>query len=39
MTLAFSRDDAEGKFLTYYLEHDVLPETRSRRSTDPAWAG
>jgi pyruvate,orthophosphate dikinase len=24
MTLAFSRDDAEGKFLTYYLEHDVL---------------
>jgi pyruvate,orthophosphate dikinase len=24
MTLAFSRDDAEGKFLTHYLEHDVL---------------
>jgi pyruvate, orthophosphate dikinase len=24
MTMAFSRDDAEGKFLTYYLEHDVL---------------
>jgi pyruvate, orthophosphate dikinase len=24
MTLAFSRDDAEGKFLTYYLDHDVL---------------
>jgi pyruvate,orthophosphate dikinase len=23
-TLGFSRDDAEGKFLTYYLEHDVL---------------
>jgi pyruvate,orthophosphate dikinase len=22
--LGFSRDDAEGKFLTYYLEHDVL---------------
>src|SRR5215813_13973709 len=25
-TLGFSRDDAEGKFLTYYLEHDVLDE-------------
>ena len=24
MTLAFSRDDAEGKFLTYYLEEGVL---------------
>jgi pyruvate, orthophosphate dikinase len=24
MTLAFSRDDAEGKFLTHYLEHGVL---------------
>ncbi|MHB8641325.1 MAG: pyruvate, phosphate dikinase [Gaiellaceae bacterium] len=24
--LGFSRDDAEGKFLTYYLEHDVLDE-------------
>jgi pyruvate, orthophosphate dikinase len=23
-TLGFSRDDAEGKFLTYYLEHDIL---------------
>ena len=23
-TLGFSRDDAEGKFLTYYLEHGVL---------------
>jgi pyruvate,orthophosphate dikinase len=23
-TLGMSRDDAEGKFLTYYLEHDVL---------------
>jgi pyruvate,orthophosphate dikinase len=22
--LGFSRDDAEGKFLTYYLEHDIL---------------
>jgi pyruvate,orthophosphate dikinase len=25
-TLGFSRDDAEGKFLTYYLEHDVLEQ-------------
>jgi pyruvate,orthophosphate dikinase len=25
-TLGLSRDDAEGKFLTYYLEHDVLEE-------------
>jgi pyruvate,orthophosphate dikinase len=24
-TLGFSRDDAEGKFLTYYLEHGILP--------------
>src|SRR5437867_11702184 len=24
--LGFSRDDAEGKFLTYYLHHDVLEE-------------
>jgi pyruvate,orthophosphate dikinase len=24
--LGFSRDDAEGKFLTYYLEHDVLEQ-------------
>ncbi len=24
MTLAFSRDDAEGKFLTFYLRNDVL---------------
>ncbi len=23
-TLGFSRDDAEGKFLTYYLEHEIL---------------
>ena len=23
-TLGFSRDDAEGKFLTYYLEHGIL---------------
>jgi pyruvate,orthophosphate dikinase len=25
-TLGFSRDDAQGRFLTYYLEHGVLPE-------------
>ena len=25
-TLGFSRDDAEGKFLTYYLQHDVLEQ-------------
>ena len=25
-TLGLSRDDAEGKFLTYYLEHDVLDQ-------------
>jgi pyruvate,orthophosphate dikinase len=25
-TLGFSRDDAQGRFLTYYLEHRVLPE-------------
>ena len=25
-TLGFSRDDAEGKFLTYYLKHDVLKD-------------
>src|SRR5204862_6524218 len=25
-TLGFSRDDAEGKFLTYYLEHGVLKQ-------------
>ena len=24
--LGFSRDDAEGKFLTYYLQHDVLEQ-------------
>jgi pyruvate, orthophosphate dikinase len=24
-TLGFSRDDAEGKFLTFYLEHGILP--------------
>jgi pyruvate,orthophosphate dikinase len=24
--LGFSRDDAQGRFLTYYLEHGVLPE-------------
>jgi pyruvate,orthophosphate dikinase len=24
--LGFSRDDAEGKFLTFYLEHDILEE-------------
>jgi pyruvate,orthophosphate dikinase len=29
-TLGFSRDDAEGKFLTYYLEHGILSGTRSR---------
>jgi pyruvate,orthophosphate dikinase len=26
MTLGISRDDAEGKFLTFYLEHGVLQE-------------
>jgi pyruvate,orthophosphate dikinase len=25
-TLGFSRDDAQGRFLTYYLEHGVLPD-------------
>ena len=25
MTYGFSRDDAEGKFLRYYVDHDVLP--------------
>jgi pyruvate,orthophosphate dikinase len=25
-TLGFSRDDAEGKFLTHYLEHGLLPQ-------------
>jgi pyruvate,orthophosphate dikinase len=25
-TLGFSRDDAQGRFLTHYLEHGVLPE-------------
>src|SRR4029077_1631506 len=25
--LGFSRDDAEGKFLTYYLEHDVIEQS------------
>ena len=32
MTLAFSRDDAEGNFLTRYLEDRILERTRSRRS-------
>ena len=31
--LGFSRDDAEGKFLTYYLEHGSSSGTRSRCST------
>jgi pyruvate,orthophosphate dikinase len=26
MTLGYSRDDAEGKFLTHYVEHGVLPK-------------
>ncbi|WP_426452115.1 pyruvate, phosphate dikinase [Paenibacillus sp. S-38] len=26
MTFGYSRDDAEGKFLTHYLEHKLLPE-------------
>jgi pyruvate,orthophosphate dikinase len=25
MTFGYSRDDAEGKFLQYYLEHKILP--------------
>jgi pyruvate,orthophosphate dikinase len=25
MTFGYSRDDAEGKFLNYYLLHDILP--------------
>jgi pyruvate,orthophosphate dikinase len=25
-TLGFSRDDAEGKFLTYYLRHEIIPD-------------
>ena len=37
-TLAFSRDDAEGKFLPHYLEDGVLRATRSRRSTDGVGA-
>ena len=38
-TLAFSRDDAEGKFLTYYLEHATSwSATRSRCSTRRASA-
>ena len=36
--LGFSRDDAEGKFLTYYLEHGCSSATRSRCSTRRASA-
>jgi hypothetical protein len=37
-TLGFSRDDAEGTFLTFYFEDGALERTRSRRSTRAAWA-
>ena len=37
-TLGLSRDDAEGKFLTCYLEDGVSSATRSRRSTWTASA-
>jgi len=37
-TLGFSCDDAEGTFLTFYLEDGALEPTRSRRSTRAAWA-
>ncbi len=37
MTLGFSRDDAEGKFLTHYLSTTFSRATPSRSSTRPAW--
>ena len=36
--LGFSRDDAEGKFLTYYVEHDVL-ETNPFETLDQSGVG
>lgn len=30
-TFGYSRDDAEGKFLAYYVEHKILPENPFRR--------
>ena len=36
-TLGFSRDDAEGKFLTYYLEHGD-PRAQPVRGARPARA-
>ena len=36
-TLGFSRDDAEKRFLSHYLDEKILATIRSRRSTRVGW--